>query len=95
MVRHKCRWLLVRLDTQEQLNTVVEKDLDLSLSRSYSRSLSPLALETKHIYHAIRLVIETAFGVTGSAMLTDEFQGRKKQHHSFLFVSIHFCFVSF
>ena len=64
MVRHKCRWLLVRLETEDQIRAIDED----------SRS-SSLGLETKHIYHAIRHVIEAAFGVAGSALLTEEFQG--------------------
>ena len=65
MVRQKCRWLLVRLETEDQIHANQEESL----------SCSPLVLETKHIYHAIRHVIETAFGVVGSSLLTEEFQG--------------------
>ena len=63
MVRHKSRWLLVDIvfSSEEQAaaaTTIEQQTIE----------------QRKHLYHALRIMIDSAFGIAGSG-ITEDIQG--------------------
>ena len=65
MVRHKTRWLLVRLEFESQLSTVLTK-------REVGGEASDLpTLQTKEIYKELVKILGACFGMAAHAIIPD------------------------
>jgi hypothetical protein len=64
MVRHKSRWLLIRIDREERVKSI--KDIQKDPPDTPSAPI-----EKKNIYHALRIMIEGAFGIARAGIVED------------------------
>lgn len=64
MVRHKSRWLLIRIDREERVKSIKDTQKDPPDTPS-------APIEKKNIYHALRIMIEGAFGIARAGIVED------------------------
>ncbi len=62
MVRHKTRWLLVHI-------------LSSTTSTNTTTTKTTTTMEKKHLFHSLRSIIDSSFGLAGSA-ITESIQGK-------------------
>ena len=66
MVRHKARWLLVKFENEESV-----KSISCEKIKKENMEEKKTPLNRKDIYHAIREVMEEAFGVATAGIIQD------------------------
>jgi hypothetical protein len=82
MVRQKSRWLLVRIDLEDQVKSMEDTSTASLLEGAAVKkkkedpaaSSSRIQLEKKNIFHALRIMIEESFGIARSGII-DDIQG--------------------
>ncbi len=71
MVRHKSRWLLIRIDREEHVKCLQDAQ---AAHKNRPRTTSTV-FEKKFIFHELRKTIERAFGIA-RAGVADDIQGK-------------------
>lgn len=79
MVRQKSRWLLIRIDLEDQVKSIKDTSTASLLEGAAVKkkkedpaaSSSRIQLEKKNIFHALRIMIEESFGIARSGIIDD------------------------
>lgn len=60
MVRHKARWLLVRIDFESDIKSAANPEIEINSE-----------IEAKDVFRAIHHVVKSEFGIVGAGILEE------------------------